>query len=224
MPREFASVAMELGTNSRWHTFSMPGYRGNLVADFNPVSTANEIDRLLPKLQSDPFARLLVSTYGDATAEADYGFALLRFWSVLELIADRQFAKGVKLSHPNGLPNPRPKGQPETTDSKHGRVYSLILAQGAFLEHGTGGQGTYIIGGDASRPGYHPAHSSLPWEMVRAAHAIRNAIAHEGEFDVAKAASGDAFQQLATRLRMSGHPDPLRFIRNQSWLAVSRYM
>lgn len=82
-PREFACFAAELDTVNMWYLFLQPWYKGNLVSDFNPVSTANLIELHLPKLQTQPFVRLLLKTFSDATAEDDQGFALLRFWSVL---------------------------------------------------------------------------------------------------------------------------------------------
>jgi hypothetical protein len=82
-------MAFEYGSNQRWHLYEMPGYKGNLISDFNPVSTANQIERLLPRLQVDSFARLLMKTYAEATAEGDYGFSLLRYWSILELVGDK---------------------------------------------------------------------------------------------------------------------------------------
>ena len=126
MPREFARVAFEHGSNQGWHSFETPWYRGNHISGFNPSSTANQIQRLLPKLQSDPFARLLISTYADATAETEYGFSLLRCCSVMELIADKSIANdGTPLAHPDGAPILNARGNPETTGSKHGRVYHV---------------------------------------------------------------------------------------------------
>lgn len=228
MPREFACVASEYGSNRRWHLYQMPGYRGNLLSDFNPVSTANRIERLLPKLQGDPFTRLLIKTYADATAELDYGFSLLRYWSVMELVADKNIAKdGAALTHPNGTPILNRKGNPKTTNSKHGRVYVYILANGAFKEHGTytenGSQKSYIVGGESSDPAYTLTTELIPlWDLVRAVYAIRNAVAHEGQFDLDKAMTGDAHQKLAARLKKSSHPDPLSFIKQQAQLVLWR--
>ena len=228
MPREFACLAFEYGTNHRWHLYQMPGYRGNLISDFNPVSTANRIEQLLPKLQADPFARLLTKTYADATAEEEYGFALLRYWSVMELLADKHIAKdGSPLTHPNGSQILNAKGKPETTNSKHGRVYAYILANGVYKSHGTymenGKKKNYIIGGDSTHPGYTPTTELLSlWELVRAVYAIRNAVAHEGQFDLDKATTGDVYQNLAVRLKNSGHPDPMNFINQQAQIALWR--
>ena len=221
MPREFACMAIEYGSNRRWHLFMMPGYRGNLLSDFNPVSTANRIEDMLPKLRGDPFLRLLTKTFAEATAEEDYGFSLLRCWSVLELVADREIGKGRALLHPDGSPILNPRGNPETTNSKHGRVYQYIMTRGAYKESGTytdnGVQRSYIIGRDSSDPNYAPTTDLISlWEMVRAVYEIRNAVAHEGQFNPTKAATGDSHQQLAARLKNSGNPDPLRFIKEQA--------
>lgn len=226
-PRAFAYVATQRETTQWWHRFDFPGYRGNLLSDFNPVKTANEIERLLPRLEASPFSRLIVSTYSDATAEHEYGFALLRFWSVLELVADRNIAAGTPVLHPDGTAILNPKGNPETTQSKHGRVYAYILANGAFEESGSyteaGIQKSYHIG-DTTNPNVTAGTEVFTlWDMVRATYAIRNAIAHEGQFDLVKARAGDMYQQLAARLRARGQrPDSLDFIKMQAQLAVWR--
>jgi hypothetical protein len=200
-PRAFAYVATQYDTPQWWHRLDFPGYRGNLLSDFNPVKTANEIERLLPRLEANPFFRLIVSTYSDATAEQDYGFALLRFWSVLELVADRKIAPGRAVLHPDGTAILNAKGNPETTNSKHGRVYAYILANGAFEESGSyteaGVQKSYHIG-DAKNPNVTAATEVFTlWNIVRATYAIRNAIAHEGQFDLIKAQAGQARLSLA---------------------------
>jgi hypothetical protein len=226
-PRAFAYVATQYDTNQWWHWFDFPGYRGNLLSDFNPVKTANEIERLLPRLEANPFLRLIVSTYSDATSEHEYGFALLRFWSVLELVAERKIAAGMPVLHPDGTAILNVKGKPETTNSKYGRVYACILANGAFEETGSytegGYQKSYHIG-DANNPNVAATTEIFTlWDMVRATYAVRNAIAHEGQFDLAKARTGDIYQQLAARLKSHGQlPDPLRFIMMKAQLAVLR--
>ena len=228
MPREFASMVIEHGSNQLWYLYQMPGYRGNLASDFNPVSTANRIERLLPKLMADPFSRLLIKTYAEATAEMDYGFSLIRYWSVMELVADKNIAnRGAPLAHPDGTPILNRKGNPETTNSKLGRVYAYILANNAFKSHGTytenGSQKSYMVGRDPSDPAYTPATELIPlWDLVRAVYAIRNAVAHEGQFDLDQAMTGDAYQMLAARLKKSSNPDPLRFIKQQAQLVLWR--
>lgn len=228
-PREFACTAFEYETRDRWHMYQMQRYPGNLISDFNPFSTANRIERIIPRLQNDPFARLLINTYSDATAETDYGFSLLRYWSVLELVADRSFYGKAQseLMHPNGKPVVNSDGKPETTKTKSGRVYAYICDQGAFKAHGSrtvkGVTKKYMIGGDPADPKLDSNTEVFSlWEMVRAGYAIRNYVAHEGQFDPRTAAAGNEHQQLAARLVIEGHPDPLDFIKSKAELALLR--
>ena len=227
MPQEFAAFVLQYGSPAYLRSFQMPGYRGNLVSDFNPASTANAIERLLPKLDANPFLRLLAKTFADATAETYHGFALLRYWSVLELVADKCVATGQCIRAPDGSVILNAKANPETTDSKPGRVYSYILANGAFLTQGSyddnGTRRSYMIGGDSTHPGYNANTELISlWDMVRAAYAIRNSIAHEGQFDLLTAAKGNAYEQLAARLVTSGYADPISFLKQQAQIAFWR--
>ena len=60
------------------------------------------------------------------------------------------------------------------------------------------------------------------WDMVKAAYAIRNAVAHEGFFDSARAATGDRYERLASDSFESGFPDILGFVRTQAELVLAR--
>lgn len=225
-PREFASFASELGSNQRWHMYQQPWYKGNLICDFNPVSTPNLIERALPKLQAIPFLSLLIKTYSDATAEENQGFALLRYWSVMELLAGKYVQQGIDVKNPDGSLILKSNGKPENTGSKHGGVYHYILSSGHYSVSGSynlnGIQKSYLIGADLSHPGCTQGTELISlWDMVRAAYAVRNAIAHEGQFDLSQAAiSTDSYQQLAARLIQDGYASPVDFIQNQARLNV----
>lgn len=226
-PRAFAYVASQYDTNRWWHRFDFPGYRGNLISGFNPAETANSIERMMPRLETNPFLRLIVSTYSDATAEHEYGFALLRYWSVLELVAERQILTGKNISHPDGSPIFKSNRKHETTSSKHGRVYAYILAHGEYKSSGSyveaGAQKSYHVGDKSDLNALTATDLFTLWDMVHATYAIRNAIAHEGQFDVAKAQAGNVHQQLAARLRNSANlPDPLDFVKKQALAAIWR--
>lgn len=227
-PREFACFASEYGTTQRWHYFHQPWYRGNLVSDFNPVSVANLIERCLPRLQTQPFLRLLVNTFAEATSEEDQGFALLRYWAVMELIADHYvLRRDVPIQYTDGTPILKSSGKPETTGAAVARVYQFILETGAFVETISyslnGVQMQCIIGGDAAQPGYTPQTELLPlWDMVKATYAVRNAIAHEGQFNLDKAATSDPHEQLASRLIRRGFGDPREFIRRHAHLSLMK--
>jgi hypothetical protein len=226
-PSEFFCMAAELGTMQRWHLYQVPGYKGNLVSAFNPASTANLIERLVPKLLKDPFLHLLVKTYSDATAEENSGFALLRYWAVLELLGDHYMPEGTPIHNPDGSPIFGTNGRRKTTKAKEGRVYQYILNAGAYVQSisvnldGTNKQ--YMIGADASHPGYTPSTELISlWDMVRAAYAIRNSVAHTGQFDADRPIPGDVNQELAARLVRAGHLDPGSFVQGQASTCMMR--
>ncbi len=105
-------------------------------------------------------------------------------------------------------------------------MYAYILANGGYKSHGkyteNGNEKNYIVG-DTSHPGYTPTTELLSlWDLVCAVYAIRNAIAHEGQFDLDNATAGDVYQKLAARLRSRGHPDPLNFIKLQAQMVIWR--
>lgn len=224
IPREFAYLAMEHNTTNRWHGFEMPGYRGNLVSDFNPAQLANQIEQRLPKLEASRFTQLLVRSYAEATGERDFGFRVLRYWTVLELAADRIIQKGQRLENPDGTEILKPNGQPETTNSKHGRVYQYILQSGAFASmstHHIGDGKVSIILGDESDKRFKPGMIVVRlWEMIQAIYAIRCAVAHEGYFD--PTSRGSVGETLASDFLTRGFPDPLDFVKMQALMAIWR--
>lgn len=226
-PSEFASYALELATGNSWHLYQQPWYRGNLVSDFNPVSTANMMERYVHNLQSEPFLRLLVKTYADGTGEEDPGFALLRFWSVMELVADKYVGNNAELTHPDGSLILDKDGRPLTTKSKKGRVYRLIFDTGhytAVISHVEDGEPhQIIIGGGPDHPGYTNKTELISlWDMVSAAYAIRNSIAHKGQFEFELNEAKSDEEKLAARLIKGGHADPRRFIRDHAHRCVMR--
>ena len=218
-PREFFCMAMDQVSGERWFVFDSPWYRGNLVSDFNPVSTANLIESVTPKLQRDPFLRLLIRSYAEATAEDDSGFALLRSWTVMELLADRAVATGKKILHPNGQPIKNNKGNSKDTNAKEARVYQYLLERGSYVVHMSmnveGRNRQYILGADETHPGYTPDTVLIPlWVVVRSAYAIRNCIAHEGYFSEQQIDPGDPDQILAAQLISTTPLDPRTWVRD----------
>ena len=226
-PREFFCMAIDHATGNAWHLFLLPGYRGNLVCDFNPVSTANLIETVTPRLERHPFLRLLVRSYAEATAERDEGIALLRAWTVMELLADREILEGQAISHPNGTPILRQDGKPKTTKAKEARVYEFIRRTGVYEGHFSsnidGIERRFLLGADESHPGFVPGTVLISlWDVVRAAYAIRNCVAHEGYFSPDQVDVAVPDQVLASDLIKNTLVDPRRWIRNQAHLAVRR--
>lgn len=227
-PREFYCVALDHATGERWHNFSVPWYRGNLISDFNPVATANLIQAVTPRLQKDPFLRLLVRSYAEATAEDDPGIGLLRAWTVLELLADRTIPRGQPIAHPDGVPIVNPKGNAKDTNAKEARVYELVRRSNAgFPSHMVtnvdGVERRFLMGADESHAGYTPATRLIPlWDVVRSAYAIRNCVAHEGYFSEDAIDTAEPDQVLAADLIKNTPLDPRRWVRDQAHLAVLR--
>lgn len=227
-PREFYCVAVDHATGERWQRFSVPWYRGNLLSDFNPVSTANLIQAITPRLEREPFLRLLVRSFAEATAEDDPGIQLLRAWTVLELLADRAIPRGQPIAHLNGIPIVNQRGNAEDTNAKKARVYELIRRSGAgFPSHMVanvdGVEQRFLMGADQSHAGYTPATRLIPlWDVVRSAYAIRNSVAHEGYFSEDAIDPAKPDQVLAADLIKNTPLDPRKWVRDQAHLAVLR--
>jgi hypothetical protein len=227
-PREFFCAAREYEGPQYWFRFFVPGYAGNLVSDFNPVSTANLIETVTPKLDRNPFLRLLVRSYADATAESDIGIALLRAWTVLELLADRAITKGRPILQLDGTPILNARGNPKDTNAKEARVYELIRLSGSgFPMHSVamiaGLEQRFLVGADQTHAGYTPGTRIVPlWDMVRAAYAIRNRVAHEGFFSEDAIDPSDPDEVLAADLIKNTPLDPRRWVKDQAESAVSR--
>lgn len=217
-PREFAGVAYNHSTGNSWHFFHAPWYKGNHISNFSPTAVADSIETILPKLRSNPFLKLISRSYVEAKSEDTDDIRLLRLWTILELAANRHVARNnTPLQNPDGTPILKASGMPETNESQVGRVYSYLLSIGPLtsVSSYTDAAGTHTIieAGDASNPNYKPGVQVYSlWEMVKAAYAIRNFVAHEGRFDPAIAAKGDQHQQLASASARTGRPTIIRFV------------
>lgn len=228
MPEGFASFALQYESAMRWHEFRPPWYQGNLLQGFDVATTADAVDRMLPKLQTMPFVRLLVSTFSDGLREADHGFKLLRFWSVLELVADQAIPLSTTgIHHPDGTPILKANGKPVTLGEKVARVYAYILASGAYQHSGSyhdqGLERRFIVGGDPSHPSYAPGIELITlWDVVRATYAIRNAIAHTGQFDDSANYLPGSNEALAKRFKKITALDPMHFAKLQAEMAIRR--
>jgi hypothetical protein len=218
MPKEFGGAAFDWNSDGIRYFFHAPWYRGNLVPDFSPSAVADAVERIVPKLQSDPFAKLISRSYTEARLEETVDFRLLRLWTILELAADRRVPKNnMPLQHLDGTPILKPNGQPETNQSQVGRVYSYLNSLGPMTSAGTyqdaSGMHTIIEAGDTSNPNYKPgARVYSLWEMVKAGYAIRNYVAHEGHFNLAAASVGDQYQRLAAESMATGRPAVIGFV------------
>lgn len=228
MPQTFSRIAINLNTNECFHQFLSPTYRGNLAVGW-VESIANTFDRLIPKLQNNPFLRLVVKTYASATSEKDPGFALLRYWAVLELLADKHVAKGKPLLYPDQKPIVGAKNKRKTTDHKEGRVYEYLSSylhpspEIVGLTDKEGRRRKYVLGGQVSKTDFDSEKINITlWDMVSATYAIRNAVAHEGMFDISRVDDVSKFYEKMAKIFIAygGELHPLCFVRRQAMFAI----
>ncbi len=226
-PREFFRMAVNMVTGQRHFTFLTPWYRGNLVSDFNPTSTADFIETAVPNLQSNPFLRLLLRSYAEATSESDWGIQALRYWTVLELLAERKIKDDLTIKHPDGTDILTAKGKQMTTKNKAARVYQFIFSAGCHTCSGSANNGgktiAYRIGGQAPPANDPDGTEFIPlWDAVQAAYAIRNSVAHEGLFSLDKRPEDTKSEVLAKHLITDLQFDIVRWTRDIAWLATRR--
>ncbi len=127
-PNSFAIVSFDPTTRDGWQRFHFPGYRGNLIPDFNPTSPAETLDRLLPKLDTSPWLDLIMRLYADARSEENYNYMCLKFWAILEMISEERVKdKKIALTSPNGNKIRDYGGKIVTTEKKLGRVYKYAF-------------------------------------------------------------------------------------------------
>lgn len=222
IPRQFALLATEYDTTNRWHRFEIPWYRGNQIRGFEPSQIARTIDTYLPRLQGNPFQRLLLRSFAEATDDDDWGFQVLRYWTVLELAANRKVPGNIGIYHPNGDPILRPDGQPATTKHKGNMVYEYVRRMDSFLSHEHQEiDGQSVLAeiwklSTSSETEYRSCYSLR--DIVEACYAVRNAVAHEGIYD--PDAQGTTSNPMAARIVKRGSPNLLSFLKMQAKLAI----
>jgi hypothetical protein len=186
------------------HAYIYPGYRGNLLAPMLNEFVDLQIENLLPKLRSSSWARLLTGNYTEATAERDHGFQYLRFWSLLELIAAKHVTSDRQnIFRPDGSLVLWPSGQPVFTRGSRAKVYSHLTAIGTPASNETFADGTQVhFEGSQPAPAGSAEIVSL-WEHLGAIYAIRNSIAHTGQFIPDAAATPGTDEARAARFYAS---------------------
>lgn len=231
-PREFFCYGVCRSTGEAWHLFDAPLYRGNLLSPFNPVDSANLIERVTPKLEEDPFLRLLLRSYAESTAEKDRGIGLLRAWTVLELLADRAIPGqrntdvAVPIAHPDGQPIYKPGGvKVQKTTAIPARVYEFVKRAGGFeaahVDSTTGVEKRFIVGGNSGNPNFTATTRLIPlWDVIRATYAIRCRVAHEGHFSEEHIDPADEDEVLAIDLIRNTPVNPFAWIHERAAMAV----
>lgn len=207
-PKQFASVIILHSTGKIWQAFHFPGYRGNLISDFSPSSTAETIESILPKIEASPWAELLMKSYADAKTEINPCVSCLKFWAILEMIAKKKvISNNIDLYYPNGNTIEDNGGNVVKTNSALGKVYKHVFDSNippSNITHGDENK-HYIFETyqDAkANPNFNSQTELITlWETLSGLYEIRNNTAHAGEFNSETANnSGKARQVLAAKL------------------------
>ena len=81
----------------------------------------------------------------------------------------------------------------------------------------------FLVGADQTHAGYTPGTRLIPlWDMVRAAYAIRNRVAHEGFFSEDAIDPAEPDEALAADLIKNTPIDPRGWVKDQAELVVNR--
>ncbi len=227
-PRSFATVIVDIETSEVWQAFHFPGYKGNLISDFDPSATANSLDRYMPKLESSPWVDLIMRIYADANTEQNRNYAFLKYWQILEMIAKKKITdNSAHIFRPNGIEITYPNGGPITTKYPLGKVYKFIFdsqAPSSFSQCGDGSKLIFESHQDATKnPNYDASIKVVTlWDTLASLYEIRNATAHSGEFNVDTAKCGTGKAKVAAELLNLQHGEYIRYVQSILWFVMAK--
>lgn len=227
-PNQFASVIINTATNEILQAFHFPGYRGNLVSDFNASSTADTIERVLPKINSSPWIDLLMKTYADAQSEQNPNYACFKFWSILEMVAKKEIISNTdELTYPDGNKIYDLDGKVVKTKYALGKVYKHVLDScipPSFMSFQNETKLIFETHEDATKNPNTDANTKVIklWEFLCALYEIRNSTAHSGKFDPNAAKLGGQREQLAATLWELEHQTFVREVRTILKIIVAK--
>lgn len=183
-PYPFVTLLLDRDTGD-WGLYpSTYDFRGNLAAPLFPHSGADQIERLRPIVEKNPFARLVLDLYVQSLSERDRSYKFFRQWSLLEMMADKYVnPSDTPLKYSDGSIIYREPGKPLTTKNNAGKVYELLRSRSLpQINQGCSDGSTVVIEGAST--GYNPGGKIISLYMaVAASYAIRNAVAHDGFYD-----------------------------------------
>ncbi|MBI6668791.1 hypothetical protein YA0796_20985, partial [Pseudomonas syringae] len=183
-PYPFITLLLDRDTLN-WALYpSTYDFRGNLLAPLFPHSNADQIERLRPVVEKNPFARLVLSLYVQTITEKDRSYKFFRQWSLLEMIAEKYIkTSSTPLKYKDGSIIYREPGKELTTKNNSGKVYSLLCSRSIAQSIQGFSDGTTVVI-EGSDGGYNPGGKIISLYLaVAAAYAVRNAVAHEGFYD-----------------------------------------
>lgn len=202
-PSIVANFLLETGEKQYAYHFPFDNYKGNLSSSFDPNQIAKNIERLLPVLDTKPLAHVVLNDFSQAMNEKNYQIRHLRLWAILELFANRLINKeDIELIDANGKKVFYKKGVLATTKYTVCKVYQLIFQSklNKFSYDCSVPNLEFHVIYEMSEPvepidGFDKMDL---WHAVRCLYSIRNAVAHEGHYDILKTSQGDEYDKLAT--------------------------
>lgn len=223
-PTPFAAFVWD-GRNYKGH-FMYGMYTGNLLAPFAGQSGAR-FDALLPVMGRSPRARLLLETYAEATAERDYAFKHLRYWTLLELIAKDSIQTNTdNILDAHGTVIVGNDGKPILTSGAAAKVYKYLFDGGAASQTGSypdnGVQKNYQIEAQTPIVRTEDVEVYTLWDVIGSLIEVRNHVAHTGTFVPSTSAQTGSRLWLASKFYK--HPTSLLFmyLQDQTERAVLR--
>lgn len=165
----FAAVTLDRATGEcRLFTRPQP-YRGNLLTGPVAGEDPETVRFLVESLQSDPQLRYFMSLYKMAQAETNVSYVYLRYWQLLETVAEsKNYDPRSILTDQAGIPLLNKKGKPRTSSGAVGIVYRLVFES----------LGAAVV----TFPGNPAAEAYGLIDYVESWAAMRNATAHFGGF------------------------------------------
>lgn len=227
-PHSFATLVVDIKTNEIRQAFHFPGYRGNYISDFNPSSTANTVQRLLPKIESSPWVDLIMRIYADAKTENNLNYALLKYWQILEMIAKKYVTdNNATISKPGGSPIVDSNGQPITTKFALGKVYKYTFDSkipSSFSQSEEDGKLCFETFKKISdNPNFDSDTKVVSlWETLSSLYEIRNATAHSGEFNIDVAMVGSDKARKAAELLSLKYGEFVSHVQSMLMLIVAK--
>jgi hypothetical protein len=203
-PRLFSYVVIDQQIGECNYGFNFPGYSGNLISDFSPTSTANQIDKIEPLLRKDHWFKFLFESYSNAINEANIDIKYFRLWAILELMAKKEVSmSNIELIDTEGEVIKYQNGDTAKTNKTLGKIYHLIFTSEytqSTASSSIPGKEYHIVfeAGEYQKAPKDGEKLTL-WQTLNALYAIRNATAHEGDFVVEKMKKGDWKQKLAAK-------------------------
>ena len=186
------------------HSTEKP-YKGNLLLGDMSGENANILENYIKNLEQDSFKSFLVNLYKQAQAEENNDFAYIRYWQILETLAEsKNYNPQQKLLNFNNEIIKDLNGKDKKVKDSDAIVYQLLKENGW-------GDGNEI----------------LTWDRVNIWFAFRNAVAHYGtinEYNKLRSSKDKKYAEMGIQyiIKNQDHNFILRDIRDTINLLLQR--